>query len=107
MRKVYLLTYAFNFVEDGPEKMADLPARVDLSRCAVVGSSASLLMYPMGKEIDRHTATFRFNDAPTQGYECAVRGLRHRSPLKVDQACLYPRSCLSGPRLAARQMCAL
>ena len=52
----------------------DLPRLADFSKCAVVGSSASLLhSAALGAQIDQATAIFRFNDAPTDGYECYVR----------------------------------
>lgn len=50
----------------------DLPSMADFSTCAVVGSSGSLLERRMGVEIESHTAVFRVNDAPTQGYEAHV-----------------------------------
>lgn len=37
--------------------------------CAVVGSSGSLLLHAQGPEIDAHAVVFRFNDAPTVGFE--------------------------------------
>uniref|UniRef100_A0A061RJZ9 beta-galactoside alpha-(2,6)-sialyltransferase n=1 Tax=Tetraselmis sp. GSL018 TaxID=582737 RepID=A0A061RJZ9_9CHLO len=37
--------------------------------CAVVGSSGIVLNYENGEEIDRHDLVFRFNSAPTKGYE--------------------------------------
>jgi hypothetical protein len=50
----------------------DLPSMADFSTCAVVGSSASLLDRRLGVEIESHTAVFRANDAPTQGFEAHV-----------------------------------
>ena len=53
-----------------------LPAR-DLPRygsCAVVSSASSLKKYRYGKEIDSHDAVFRFNAAPTAGFEHLVGG---------------------------------
>ena len=47
----------------------DLPKLRDWSTCAVVGSSNSLLKHNYGKDIDKHTAVFRFNEAPTKGFE--------------------------------------
>ena len=41
-------------------------------RCAVVGSSPSLLRADRGREIDAHDVIFRFNFAPTRGYERSV-----------------------------------
>ncbi|KAK3280217.1 hypothetical protein CYMTET_11936 [Cymbomonas tetramitiformis] len=37
--------------------------------CAVVGNSGLLLKYRQGRAIDAHDAVFRFNDAPTKGFE--------------------------------------
>eukprot|EP00959_Pyramimonas_sp_CCMP1952_P263929 5519285-Pyramimonas_sp.AAC.1 len=37
--------------------------------CAIVGSSGILLNYEDGAEIDEHDMVFRFNSAPTKGYE--------------------------------------
>eukprot|EP00899_Mesostigma_viride_P024393 jgi/Mesvir1/5138/Mv15284-RA.1 len=48
----------------------DLPGLADFSTCAVVGSSTSMLgPRKWGAAIDAHTAVFRFNDAPTKGFE--------------------------------------
>ena len=37
--------------------------------CAVVGSSGIVLNYEHGPDIDRHDMVFRFNSAPTKGFE--------------------------------------
>ena len=37
--------------------------------CAVIGNSGSLLHTPLGEEIDNHTMVYRFNQAPTAGFE--------------------------------------
>ncbi|KAK3279102.1 hypothetical protein CYMTET_13004 [Cymbomonas tetramitiformis] len=50
----------------------DLSALADWSTCAVVGGSATLQKQLKGAEIDRHSAVFRFNDAPVQGFERMV-----------------------------------
>ena len=43
-----------------------------LNRCAVVGSSGSLLDGALGREIDGHDIVLRFNNAPTVGYDAFV-----------------------------------
>eukprot|EP00958_Prasinococcus_capsulatus_P029013 scaffold7243_cov394-Prasinococcus_capsulatus_cf.AAC.8 len=49
----------------------DLPAdsRYNFTSCAVVGSSGSLRRHNYGKLIDQFSTVFRFNRAPTIGYE--------------------------------------
>jgi len=42
---------------------------LDLTSCAVVGSAAGLKGGGAGTAIDKHTAVFRFNEAPTKSYE--------------------------------------
>ena len=42
------------------------------AKCAVVGSSDLLRLQPRGAEIDAHTLVWRFNNAPTKGWEAAV-----------------------------------
>eukprot|EP00873_Tetraselmis_striata_P041224 jgi/Tetstr1/461488/TSEL_006594.t1 len=61
----------------------DLPALMDLSRCAVVGSSRALLGSDSGAEIDSHTAVIRFNQAPTAGYEAHVGS---RTTLRIQNS---------------------
>ena len=41
-------------------------------RCAVVGSADTLRIDPRGSEIDAHSLVWRFNNAPTRGWESAV-----------------------------------
>ena len=55
-----------------PSENPDLSELADWSRCAVVGSSSSLLGAGLGPEVDNHTAVIRFNDAPTEAYEADV-----------------------------------
>lgn len=43
-----------------------------LKRCAVVASAASIKGSKLGEEIDSHDAVFRFNAAPTKGFETDV-----------------------------------
>ena len=54
---------------------ADVFAKRVYRSCAIVGSSGVLTKYRLGAEIDAHSAVFRFNRAPTAGYE-AVAGKR-------------------------------
>ena len=47
--------------------------------CAIVGSSGNMLNYENGREIDKHDLVFRFNSAPTKGFEKHVgRKTTHR-----------------------------
>eukprot|EP00854_Cymbomonas_tetramitiformis_P021837 gene21837-26280_t len=47
--------------------------------CAIVGSSGILMNYEHGRQIDEHDMVFRFNSAPTKGYERHVgRKTTHR-----------------------------
>jgi len=51
-----------------------LPKRDEIGRsffgtCAVVGSSGIVLNYDHGSDIDEHDMVFRFNSAPTRGFE--------------------------------------
>ncbi|KAK3239852.1 glycosyltransferase 29 protein [Cymbomonas tetramitiformis] len=50
----------------------DLPTMAEFSTCALVGSSRKMLKLHQGAEINAHAAVFRFNDAPTAGYETHV-----------------------------------
>ena len=47
----------------------DLDKMFNFKSCAVVGSSNSLLKAQKGKDIDKHTAVIRMNQAPTKGFE--------------------------------------
>eukprot|EP00899_Mesostigma_viride_P026868 jgi/Mesvir1/7366/Mv19169-RA.1 len=40
--------------------------------CAIVGSSGVVLHYKNGRDIDTHDMVFRFNSAPTKGFEAHV-----------------------------------
>lgn len=64
----------------------DLPLLADFQSCAVVASSNILRYHPKGKEIDAHTAIFRFNNAPTKGYEEIV-GNRTTIRLHARSSC--------------------
>ena len=58
----------------GMDFINELP-QADMSRfrtCAVVSSASSLKKHKFGEEIDAHDAVFRFNLAPTAGYEDMV-----------------------------------
>ena len=48
--------------------------------CAVVGNAPSILMHKLGREIDGHDVVFRFNFAPTRGYE---RHVGRRTTVRV------------------------
>eukprot|EP00899_Mesostigma_viride_P023903 jgi/Mesvir1/4698/Mv21593-RA.1 len=50
-----------------PQK--DMVKGLDLSSCAVVGNSDSVLQHKDGPIIDAHAMVIRFNEAPTVGYE--------------------------------------
>mmetsp|Transcript_38224 Transcript_38224/g.83144 ORF Transcript_38224/g.83144 Transcript_38224/m.83144 type:complete len:390 (-) Transcript_38224:132-1301(-) len=65
----------------GDERMDDLYTLGDFRTCAIVGSSGRLLKTGLGPEIDNHTAVFRFNDAPTRGFEPFVGS---KSTLRVQ-----------------------
>ncbi|QDZ25536.1 sialyltransferase [Chloropicon primus] len=45
------------------------PKSAKVDSCAVIGNSGSLLHNPHGEEIDNHTMVYRFNQAPTAGFE--------------------------------------
>jgi len=49
---------------------ADLSERY--ASCAIVGNSGMLLNKELGREIDAHDLVYRFNQAPTRGYETHV-----------------------------------
>lgn len=48
---------------------SDLKQRVNFQSCAVVSNSGAMLHHQYGSEIDAHSAVFRFNSAPTVGFE--------------------------------------
>lgn len=47
----------------------NLHQRIHLRTCAAVSNSGAMLAHDYGAEIDAHTAVFRFNSAPTSGFE--------------------------------------
>ena len=47
----------------------DLPQLHMFDTCAVIGSSGTVKRRELGEEIDAHDAVFRFNEAPTEGYQ--------------------------------------
>ena len=49
----------------------------------MVGSSDSLIGSGLGREIDAHTAVFRFNDAPTRAFTADVGG---RTTVRIQNA---------------------
>eukprot|EP00873_Tetraselmis_striata_P003009 jgi/Tetstr1/423273/TSEL_013973.t1 len=51
-----------------PVSAKALKGKTKFKSCAIVGSSGSLLMAEHGREIDSHSAVFRINRAPTEGY---------------------------------------
>jgi len=52
--------------------LSNLTGITSFSNCAVVSSSGALTAHRRGAEIDNHSAVFRFNDAPIEGYEEVV-----------------------------------
>lgn len=52
------------------------PALTGSPSCAVVSNSGALLVHDHGQEIDTHDIVWRFNDAPTEGFESHV-GKKH------------------------------
>lgn len=54
------------------EGQGDILEKVSFSRCAVVSNSGALKNRTHGLEIDNHSAVFRFNTAPVQGFELHV-----------------------------------
>ena len=59
-----------------PEEMAEVlpdacPSR-RFTTCAVVGNSGTALFEQLGREIDAHQMVYRFNQAPTHGFEAHV-----------------------------------
>lgn len=69
----------------------DLPLLADFQSCAVVASSNILRYHPKGEEINAHTAIFRFNNAPTKGYEEIV-GNRTTIRLHARTSCNLEKS---------------
>jgi hypothetical protein len=59
--------FGTDFINDLPQ--TKLP---HFGTCAVVSSASSLKKYKFGREIDAHDAVFRFNKAPTAGFEDMV-----------------------------------
>lgn len=59
----------FAFLPPGSIRTRSSSSRRKLDTCAVVGNSGSILHKPLGAEIDNHTMVYRFNQAPTAGYE--------------------------------------
>eukprot|EP00899_Mesostigma_viride_P014898 jgi/Mesvir1/23409/Mv21101-RA.1 len=52
--------------------LPDEPALPRYRTCAIVGNSGALLLKEYGREIDAHDMVYRFNQAPTKGYELHV-----------------------------------
>ncbi|QDZ20858.1 sialyltransferase [Chloropicon primus] len=56
--------------------------------CAIIGNGGGLLLAPLGEQIDKHDAVFRFNGGPTFGFEESV-GKRTTYRLDNSQHFLY------------------
>lgn len=83
--------FSRSFIKSLPER--DLPR---FGRCAVVASASTLRKHQYGKEIDSHDAVFRFNEAPTVGYE---RFVGRRTTVRVINSQLPYRYKPSKPTL--------
>lgn len=68
------------------------------ARCAVVSSSGAQLSHFFGAEIDAHDVVFRFNDAPTRGFE---KHVGHRTSFRFGyNTCRGPLRCKTDTAIA-------
>eukprot|EP00873_Tetraselmis_striata_P002620 jgi/Tetstr1/422884/TSEL_001296.t1 len=72
--------------------------------CAVVGNSGNLRHAEWGAEIDRHEAVFRFNRAPTAGYEKWVGQRTDFRILNNVQSRIYAQGGKRSPELHAPEL---
>jgi len=63
------------------ESSRDLSKLHMFDTCAVVGSSGSVRRLELGADIDAHDAVFRFNEAPTEGYQ---KWVGNRTTLRIQ-----------------------
>ena len=64
----WCLTPLKEWPKAGPKYKKNKKVLHDFSTCAVVGSAGTMRNSNLGGEIDAHTAVFRFNEAPHNGY---------------------------------------
>lgn len=59
----------FNIPEEVANVLPEECPQYKFNKCAVVGNSGTTLFAKFGKDIDAHDMVYRFNQAPTRGFE--------------------------------------